>query len=195
MNQFLARFTALALMALLTACTSAPTSRPDVPVEEPLPSPQPLPEPGVTVMEPPPATILRELPPPAESDVTPPPPAPPPATTIEQPTVSPAVVALLENARTHAAAGDGEQAAASLERALRIEPRNPWLWHRLGVLRLQQENYQAAIELANRSNALAASDQRLQMGNWELIARAKTGLGDSAGAEQARLQIERLRSR
>ncbi|MEX2516675.1 MAG: tetratricopeptide repeat protein [Gammaproteobacteria bacterium] len=181
-------------MALLTACTSAPTSRPDVPVEERLPSPRPSPEPAVTVLEPP-ATILRELPPPAESEVTPPPPATAPATTVEQPAVSPAVVALLENARTHAAAGDGEQAAASLERALRIEPRNPWLWHRLGVLRLQQENYRAAIELANRSNALAASDQRLQMGNWELIARAKTGLGDSAGARQARLQIERLRSR
>ncbi|MEX0951494.1 MAG: hypothetical protein WDZ86_04350, partial [Gammaproteobacteria bacterium] len=97
-------------MALLTACTSAPTSRPDVPVEERLPSPRPSPEPAVTVLEPP-ATILRELPPPAESEVTPPPPATAPATTVEQPAVSPAVVALLENARTHAAAGDGEQAA------------------------------------------------------------------------------------
>jgi Tfp pilus assembly protein PilF len=44
------------------------------------------------------------------------------------PSQNPAVVALFEQARSQSSAGQGEAAGASLERALRIEPRNPLLW-------------------------------------------------------------------
>ncbi|MEO8331176.1 MAG: tetratricopeptide repeat protein, partial [Gallionella sp.] len=44
---------------------------------------------------------------------------------------SPAVIALLDQAQLENKAGRRETAGASLERALRIEPRNPWLWHEL----------------------------------------------------------------
>lgn len=102
------------------------------------------------------------------------------------------MIALLETAREQAAAGHDEQAAASLERALRIEPRNPWLWHRLGVLRLQQARFQEAIDLAGKSNSYAAGNTRVQAGNWELIARARMELGDTAGAQQARARAQEL---
>ncbi|MCS3903500.1 tetratricopeptide (TPR) repeat protein [Methylohalomonas lacus] len=110
----------------------------------------------------------------------------------ERATASPAVVALLETAREQAAGGEDEKAAANLERALRIEPKNPWLWHRLGVLRLQQGDYQAAIDLANKSNALASGNRRLMAGNWELLARAYSALGNEAEAERARRNARQL---
>jgi predicted Zn-dependent protease len=128
---------------------------------------------------------------PAPSDTQPPIRKPTPAA---PPAASPAVVALLEEARQQAAAGDGEGAAASLERALRIEPKNPWLWHRLGVLRLQQGRPEEAMELAKKSNTLAAGNLYLLAGNWELIAQARQALGDAAGAVQARETARRYRA-
>ena len=138
-----------------------------------------------------PDTEIRELPPPSERPPGRDDPVQAPASN-EQPQATPAVVALLETAREQAAAGQDEQAAANLERALRIEPKNPWLWHRLGVLRLQQGNYQAAIDLANKSNALAAGNRRLMAGNWELLARAYRALGRDADAERARRNAREL---
>ncbi|MGH8554319.1 MAG: tetratricopeptide repeat protein [Gammaproteobacteria bacterium] len=93
-------------------------------------------------------------------------------------TVSRAVAALLRLARSQADAGHGEQAAATLERALRIEPRNPWLWHRLAVLRLQQGYWDRAAELAKKSNLLARNHRRLLMGNLEVIQAARAHLAD-----------------
>ncbi|MGH8576020.1 MAG: tetratricopeptide repeat protein, partial [Gammaproteobacteria bacterium] len=64
--------------------------------------------------------------------------APPTPNTTAEPAAGPAPRVLLTRARTLANAGKSEEAAATLERAIRIEPRNPWLWHRLAVLRLQE---------------------------------------------------------
>ena len=107
-----------------------------------------------------------------------------------QPTAGEAVIALLEQAKTQAGAGEAEQAAATLERALRIEPKNPWLWHRIAVLRLQQGHWEEAIDLATKSNALASGHRRLLGGNWKVISMALEGLGDPEGARDARLKSE-----
>ncbi|OOO02034.1 MAG: hypothetical protein USCGTAYLOR_01745 [Chromatiales bacterium USCg_Taylor] len=93
--------------------------------------------------------------------------------------VSPAVAALLRLARSQADAGHGEQAAATLERALRIEPRNPWLWHRLAVLRLQQGYWDRAAELAKKSSVLARDHRRLLTGNLEVIQAARARISRS----------------
>ncbi len=103
-----------------------------------------------------------------------------------RPQAGAAVVALLDQARAEGAAGRGERAAALLERAIRIEPANPWLWHRLAVLRLQQGRWSEAAALAGRSNALAGDHARLLGGNWRVIAEARAGAGDVAGAAAAR---------
>ena len=50
----------------------------------------------------------------------------------------PAVVALLDQAEQQANAGELESAAASLERAIRINPRNAVLWYHLATVRLSQ---------------------------------------------------------
>lgn len=96
-----------------------------------------------------------------------------------------AVVALLERARLDTEAGKRGAAGASLERALRIEPRNAWLWHELAQVRLAQGQYAQAITLAQKSTSFAGRERRLQALNWKVIGNARVAQGDSAGAEQA----------
>ena len=104
-----------------------------------------------------------------------------------QPAVSDnrAVIALLDRARLDTGSGQREAAGASLERALRIEPRNGWLWHELAQLRLAQGQYAQAIALAQKSISFAARERRLQAMNWRVIGNARVAQGNPAGAEQA----------
>ena len=102
-----------------------------------------------------------------------PPAAPPPLpeTPIGRETV--AIAGLMESARNDAAAGRLVQAAGSLERALRIEPRNPRLWHELAKVRLRQGDTAQAANLAARSNSFAGGDSALRAANQSIIERAR----------------------
>ncbi len=114
-------------------------------------------------------------------------PVPPP------PGTSRAVIALLEQARAAIDAGDAVVAETRLERALRIEPRNPVLWHYMARLRLVQNRPKQAAGLAARSNSLdRTGNRRLQSSNWRLIAEARDRLGDREGARRAEAEAERL---
>jgi len=106
---------------------------------------------------------------------------------------SAAVASLVNGARTDAAAGRLVQAASSLERALRIEPRNPHLWQELARVRLMQGDYAQAESVAARSNSWAGADSRLRAENWRLIAQARAARGDAAGARAALEAAERHR--
>ena len=83
------------------------------------------------------------------------------------------VLALLNQAKIQEQAGDSERAAAVLERALRIEPRNAQLWHRLALLRLQQGKLGLAESLAAKSSALAGDDDLLKRKNNTIIEQAR----------------------
>ncbi|HEU0283229.1 MAG TPA: tetratricopeptide repeat protein [Gallionella sp.] len=96
-----------------------------------------------------------------------------------------AIVALLDRAEGDSKANQHDAAGALLERALRIEPRNPWLWHQLAQVRLAQGQYAQAITLARKSNSFAGKQHRVQADNWQLIGNARVAQGDTAGAEQA----------
>lgn len=96
-----------------------------------------------------------------------------------------AVIALLDRAQTDNESGQRDAAGASLERALRIEPRNPWLWLELARVRLVQGQYAQAITLARKSNSFAGRQNRVQSENWQVIGNARVAQGDAAGAEQA----------
>ena len=104
-----------------------------------------------------------------------------------------AVASLLDGARADAAAGRLANAAASLERALRIEPRNPRLWQELARVRLKQGDYAQAENIAARSNSWAGDDSGLRAENWRLIAQARDARGDAAGARAALETAERQR--
>ena len=84
-----------------------------------------------------------------------------------------AVAGLLDSARTDAAAGRLAESAATLERALRIEPRNPRLWQELARVRLQQGDFAQAESMAQRSNSWAGSDSGLRAENARLIDEAR----------------------
>jgi len=104
-----------------------------------------------------------------------------------------AIASLLEGARADVTAGRLPNAAAALERALRIEPRNPRLWQELARVRLKQGDYAQAESVAARSNSWAGGDQALRAENWRLIAQAREARGDAAGAKAALQAAERQR--
>lgn len=81
---------------------------------------------------------------------------------------------LIETASQQYADGHPDQAAATLERALQIQPNNPATLHYLGVLRLQQGQFQQAETLAARSNLRVGANQALRNRNLQLIAAAQT---------------------
>lgn len=85
-----------------------------------------------------------------------------------------AVASLMDNARADVAANKLGSAAATLERALRIEPRNPRLWHELAQVRLRQGDYAQAESTAQRSNAWAGSDADLRAANQRIIEEARS---------------------
>jgi Tfp pilus assembly protein PilF len=99
---------------------------------------------------------------------------------------------LLNTASAQSRAGDYPRAAATLERAIAIEPNNAWLWHRLADTRIREGRLQQAAELAAKSNALASADRSLQAQNWKLIAEVRRRQGDSNGAAAAASQAARL---
>lgn len=108
------------------------------------------------------------------------------------PPASPAVVALLEQAREAEGRGRLDLSEASLERAVRIESRNPMIWHRLALIKLFRQQYAEAVAMAQRSNALAAGRPALQRDNWRLIAQAEEARGRLPQAEEAAARARRL---
>ena len=96
-----------------------------------------------------------------------------------------AVVALVESAREAEKARQYGRAAAALERALKVEPRNPRLWYRLAAVRYRQGRHPEAEALARRSMSLSPGDGKLESRNWRVIAAARHGQGDEEGAREA----------
>jgi len=99
---------------------------------------------------------------------------------------SAAVSALVLAANEDSQAGKMDSAVATMERAIRLEPRNPTLLYKLAVLRLQQSKPAQAEDLAKKAALLASKDAQLKKHSWLLIARAREMQHDAAGAQEAR---------
>jgi tetratricopeptide (TPR) repeat protein len=69
-----------------------------------------------------------------------------------------AALSLLETAKQDLSAGRAEQAAATIERALRIDPANPTLWHYLSLARLKLGDSTQAQAMAAKSHSLTARE-------------------------------------
>ena len=80
---------------------------------------------------------------------------------------------LLQQAELQRSSGDLTGAAATLERALRIEPESAYVWNRLAHVRAQQGQTGLAAELAAKSSSFAGTDETLKRDNDRLIARAR----------------------
>ncbi|MDH4580442.1 tetratricopeptide repeat protein [Pseudomonas sp. BN415] len=96
------------------------------------------------------------------------------------------VLALLTTAQQQQGGGDLNGAAASLERAQRIAPREPQVLYRLAEVRLAQGDAAQAEQFARRAMTYANGRPALQASLWDLIARSRDRLGDPSGAALAR---------
>ena len=104
----------------------------------------------------------------------------------------PPVKNLMAQANVQAQNGDFNRAAASLERAVSIQPKYAPLWHQLATVRAQQGHYKLALQLTRKSNALAVNQPRLKQKNWRLVYKIKTAKGDHRGAAYALQKVEEL---
>ena len=163
----------LAAASLLSACSLFHSSQAGSPASTaPGPSTTTPSQPGTAQPEP-------GTPTPA----VPEPPRPPP----KQFKLSPATAALVAQAHKQETGGDYAPAAATLERALRIEPENPLLWIELGQIRLSEGNAAQADSMGHKALALATGDAQAQASAWRLIAdslRARQRNQEAADADK-----------
>jgi hypothetical protein len=106
--------------------------------------------------------------------------------------VSPPAAPLLANARLALDRQDPNGAEAYLERAIRIESRNPLLWHTLAQTKYRQGDFAQVIQLCLRSNSLLPRAAPLVRENLLLMAQAYRQLGQEEQARQANQQADAL---
>ena len=126
---------------------------------------------------------------PKQEFVAPPPPFEPLETFAP---LSPAVSALASAANQTSTSGNLESATTTIERAIRIEPRNATLYYKLALLRLKQSKPRLAEDLAKKAALLASNDNQLKKHSWLLVARAREIQGDLKGGKEARAKANKF---
>jgi tetratricopeptide (TPR) repeat protein len=81
-------------------------------------------------------------------------------------------VDISRQATTQVRQGRLDLAAATLERGLRIAPKDAMLWSQLAEIKLQQHQYLQARTLAEKSNSLASSYTDIMQKNKRIIEEA-----------------------
>ncbi len=168
------------LLLALSACTTVqPYKAPEVVI------PEPVPESEIPAMETQP--VIPDAP------VETPQPLPPPSTRTY--TLNAASRALVSQAETQRKSKNFVQAAATLERALRIEPNNPLLWIEYGELRMDEGNYAQADNMGRKAVASASGDPRTQANAWRLIGDSLKARNRNGEAQQAYARANALMGR
>ncbi len=83
-----------------------------------------------------------------------------------------AVQELVTSSRTYRADGDYSRAMADIERAIRIEPRNPYLWLELGETHLSNDDSRQAAAMARKAMSVAGPDDAARSAAENLLRRA-----------------------
>lgn len=168
---------------LLSACTPVRGKREQSWPAYPQPRTQPSSVPGQPVPLPAPESVSATMPTPAQLPSYP--------RTAEEISGA-AVISLFKQARTARDQGRPDQAAAALERALRIEPRNYFLWSALAGTQLERGNIDQAESVALKSNSLARGNVYAELENWRIIAAAREARGDAAAALSAQTRVAEI---
>jgi hypothetical protein len=150
------------LATLLAGCA---TGYP--PADRPAPGPDTAPE--------------STSPPPPEIEPDPPAPAPPPRANTQAPTL-----ALLRQSERSADGGDLDGAIAYVERAIRLNPRDPALWLRLGQLQLDAGRPERAEQLGHKTVSLSDEQNDQERAGWLLVADALDAQGEAEEAARIR---------
>lgn len=130
--------------------------------------------------------------------MNPPPSAPPGARlplatypkTIQDSGVSSAALYLYKEAQSARAAGRADHALALLQRALHVDPRNPFIWQALADTQLNLQQPDQAEGAAQKSSSLARGNPYVDAGNWRIIAAARQAQGDASGSLRAQAQAD-----
>ena len=101
------------------------------------------------------------------------------------PLQNPAVKELLADAGNAETTGDYNQAAVLLERALRIQPRDPEILQQMAEVQLQKQDYEQALNFAVRSYDIGPRVGEICNRNWRTISVAREHLGDRNGSVEA----------
>lgn len=101
---------------------------------------------------------------------------------------TPAVDSLVMAANENSQGGNLDSAVSSIERAIRIEPRNPALYYKLAVLRLKQSKPRLAEDIARKAALLAVNDNNIKKHSWLLIANARELQNNVEGAQKAKAE-------
>jgi predicted Zn-dependent protease len=100
-------------------------------------------------------------------------------------TLSPASKALVAQAQAQSNAGNDALAAATIERALRIESDNPLLWIELAKIRQNEGNAAQAENMARKALAMSSGDNKTQAAAWRVIAESFRARGRNPEARDA----------
>jgi len=151
-----------------------------------------VPEPYKTPAPPAPVPPTQQEPP-VQTHPAPPPEPPvvsrePLPPVVREPTLSPASRALVSQAQLQLQSKNYPVAAASIERALRIEPDNPLLWIELGKIRQAEGNYEQAENMGRKAASMAVNAPRTQSTAWMLVAESLRARGKNAEAREAELR-------
>ena len=92
---------------------------------------------------------------------------------------------LAQQARDQHAAGDLNAAAGSIERALRIEPQNAFLWLTVAELRREQGAPNDAKAMAQRAMARAPGNPWVAAPAWRVVQHAELAAGNNDAANDA----------
>ncbi|MDO4642459.1 MAG: tetratricopeptide repeat protein [Cardiobacteriaceae bacterium] len=95
-----------------------------------------------------------------------------------------AVSALLKKASGSLGKGDLDGAAAYLENAQRLDPKNSKILYDIANIRYHQGRYKESESMASRAVQTGGSNAMLKK-SWSLISNSRNKLGDSQGAVQA----------
>jgi len=101
------------------------------------------------------------------------------------PLQNPAVKELLADAGAAESNGDFGQASALLERALRIQPRDPEILQTLAEVQIHLKDYEQALSFATRSYDLGPRVGEICSRNWHTISVCREHLGDHDGSAEA----------
>ena len=110
---------------------------------------------------------------------------PPPPQALFSIASTPAITALESEISKSMKAGSYQEAAATLERAIRIQPKNPELWSALARAKLRLRQYDQAEQFAKKSNLYIKNNPESLKANWYLIAEARRLKGDYNGSFEA----------
>lgn len=97
-------------------------------------------------------------------------------------------LALLRQSERSADDGDLSGAIAYVERAIRLNSRDPELWLRLARLQLAADHPATAEQLAHKAVALSGSRSVERRQAWLVVADALEAQGDDEAAERIRAQ-------